>query len=149
MLYIIYALLSSIAYSSDVIFGKMALEEMPMSIFVFILSFLYFILGIILYIWKRNEINDYIKKPDNYKNIFYAVIAIIIGTILADIFMWYAIKLSSRRKLPIAIALIHTAPILSLFFVYLFYGEILDYRSIMGIIISVIGCGIAIYYSNN
>ena len=149
MLYIIYALLSSIAYSSDVIFGKMALEEMPMSIFVFILSFLYFILGIILYIWKRNEINDYIKKPDNYKNIFYAVIAIVIGTILADIFMWYAIKLSSRRKLPIAIALIHTAPILSLFFVYLFYGEILDYRSIMGIIISVIGCGIAIYYSNN
>jgi len=148
MLYIITSFLSSVMYSSDVIFGKLALEEMPFYIFVFILSLLYAILGIILYLYNPHVINNYIKNKNNRKNIIYSIIAIILGTILADIFMWYSIKISSRKNLPITITIIHTAPILSLILVYFVYKEHIDYRAIIGIVISVIGCIIAILYSD-
>ena len=69
------------------------------------------------------------------------IIAILIGTLLADNLMWYSIKLSSKKNLPIIITLIHSVPILSFIIVYLFY------RAVIGIIISVIGSSIAVFYS--
>ena len=100
-----------------------------------------------IYIFNNKIINNYIFDKKNSKNIFYAIIAILIGTLLADNLMWYSIKLSSKKNLPIIITLIHSVPILSLILVYLFYNIILDYRAVIGIIISVIGCSIAVYYS--
>jgi sorbitol-specific phosphotransferase system component IIBC len=89
-------------------------------------------------VFNNKIINNYIFDKKNIKNIIYAIFAIIIGTLLADNLMWYSIKISSKKKLPIIITLIHSVPILSL---------ILDYRAVIGIIISVIGCSIAVYYS--
>lgn len=149
MLELYIPLLSSLAYSSDVLFAKLALDELPFNVFIFILVFCYFIYGIYIYIFNNKIINNYIFDKKNSKNIFYAIIAILIGTLLADNLMWYSIKLSSKKNLPIIITLIHSVPILSLILVYLFYNIILDYRAVIGIIISVIGCSIAVYYSEN
>lgn len=146
-MYIITSILSSIMYSSDVIFGKLALEEMPIFIFVFILSISYGLLGILLYIYNPIIINKYIKDKKNTKNILYSILAIIIGTFCGDFLMWYSIKNSSRINLPIAMAIIHTVPIFSLFLVYIIYKKNIDYRSIIGIVLSVLGCGMAIIYS--
>jgi hypothetical protein len=73
-----------------------------------------------IYIFNNKIINNYIFDKKNSKNIFYAIIAILIGTLLADNLMWYSIKLSSKKNLPIIITLIHSVPILSLILVYLF-----------------------------
>lgn len=148
MIQFIFPLLSSLAYSSDVLFGKLALDDMPFNIFLFLLAVCYTIFGIFIYIQNISKINNYLFSNKNRKYIFYAVIAIIVGTILADCLMWYSIKISSKKNLPIVITLIHSAPILSLLIVYLFYNVILDYRAIIGIFISVIGCCIAVYYSD-
>lgn len=148
-MYFITSFISAFMYSTDVIFAKMALDEMPVIIFVFIISLLYALLGIGIYIYYSKKINNYILDSNNTKNITYSIIAIILGTILADLFTWYSIQKSSHINLPITIAIIHTAPIISLFFVYVTYKKNIDYRVIIGILISVIGCCIAIMFSNN
>jgi len=121
---------------------------MPIFIFVFILSIIYAILSVIIYLQNPILINNYITDKNNKKNIFYAVIAIVIGTIIADILMWYSIQKTQKKYLPIVISIIHSSPILSLILLYLVYNEKLDYRSIIGIIIAVIGIIIAIIYSD-
>jgi len=149
MLQYLFSLLSSLAYSSDVLFGKLALDEMPFEIFLFFLSICYTIFGIVIYIYNYSKINNYILQLKNRNIIYYAIFAIVVGTILADCFMWYAIKISSKISLPIVITLIHSAPILSLLIVYIYYKVSLDYRAILGIFISVIGCCIAVYYGKS
>jgi drug/metabolite transporter (DMT)-like permease len=134
-------------YSTDVIFGKLALEEMPLFIFVFILSLSYGLLGILLYIYNPIIINNYIKDKKNTKYILYSILAIIVGTFCGDFLRWYSLKNSSRINLPIVMAIIHTVPIFSLFLVYIIYKKNMDYRSIIGIVLSVLGCAIAIIYS--
>ena len=67
MLNIIFALISSIAYSTDVIFGKLALNNMNMYIFTFILSLCYSFIGIILYTLNPSIINEYFNNKENKK----------------------------------------------------------------------------------
>ena len=76
------------------------------------------------------------------------IIAIIIGTITGDYLMFYTINKSSKSNLPIAISLIHLAPIFSLFLVYFYFKKRLNIGSIIGIILVFIGTIIAIYYSH-
>jgi drug/metabolite transporter (DMT)-like permease len=146
MLFILPALGASLAYSSDVIFGKLALEEMPMYLFIFILAMCYLVLAIGMFILKPKEITSYFNQKANLKPTCYAVIAIILGTVLADILMWYALKVSSRKQLPIAIALVHTAPLISLLLVFVFFKQYLNWKSIAGVILTVVGCAIAIMF---
>jgi len=63
--------------------------------------------------------------------------------------MFYTIKNSTKVNIPIIISIIHTVPILALILLYLVYNTKLNYKSIIGIIISVIGCIIAIIYSDD
>ena len=122
MLQFIFPLLSSLAYSSDVLFGKIALDEMPFDVFLFLLGICYTVFSIFIYIYNYTKINKYLLDEKNRKYIYYAIFAIVIGTILADCLMWYSIKISSKMNLPIVITLIHSAPILSLILVYLCYN---------------------------
>mgnify|MGYP003331381495 CR=1 FL=1 len=149
MLFIISGLLSALAYSSDSIFGKIALDGMPLNIYFIIVAFIYTIVGIILTIINRNELITYFSNSDNYHYLKIAFIAVIIGTILGDYLMFYTINKSSKINLPIAISLIHLAPIFSLFLVYFYFKKKLNYKSIFGIILVFIGTLIAIYFSNN
>jgi len=149
MIFIISGILAALAYSSDSIFGKIALEGMPLNIYFIIVAFVYTIVGIILTITHRNELIDYFKDDNNYYYLKYAIVAVIIGTILGDYLMFYTINKSSKINLPIAISLIHLAPIFSLFLVYYYFNKKLNYKSIFGIILVFIGTLIAIYFSNN
>lgn len=148
MIYIISGILAAIAYSSDSIFGKIALEGMPLNIYFIIVAFIYMIVGIILTIIHKNEVIEYFTNSNNYYYLKYAIIAVIIGTIAGDYLMFYTIEKSSKANLPIAIALIHLAPIFSLFLVYLWFKKRLNYKSIIGIIMVFIGTLIAIYFSH-
>ena len=132
MLFIISGLLSALAYSSDSIFGKIALDGMPLNIYFIIVAFIYTIVGIILTIINRNELITYFSNSDNYHYLKIAFIAVIIGTILGDYLMFYTINKSSKINLPIAISLIHLAPIFSLFLVYFYFKKKLNYKSIHG-----------------
>lgn len=149
MIYIISGILSALAYSTDSIFGKIALEGMPLNIYFIIVSFIYMIIGIILTIIHRKKVITYFSNINNYYYLKYAIIAVIIGTILGDYLMFYTISKSSKINLPIAISLIHLAPIFSLFLVYFYFKKKLNYKSIIGIIIVFIGTLIAIYFSDN
>jgi len=148
MIYIISGILAAIAYSSDSIFGKIALEGMPLNIYFIIVAFIYMIVGIILTIIHKNEVIEYFTNSNNYYYLKYAIVAVIIGTIAGDYLMFYTIEKSSKANLPIAIALIHLAPIFSLFLVYLWFKKRLNYKSIIGIIMVFIGTLIAIYFSH-
>ena len=96
MLFIISGLLSALAYSSDSIFGKIALDGMPLNIYFIIVAFIYTIVGIILTIINRNELITYFSNSDNYHYLKIAFIAVIIGTILGDYLMFYTINKSSK-----------------------------------------------------
>lgn len=149
MIYIFSGILSALAYSSDSIFGKIALEGMPLNIYFIIVSFIYMIVGITLAIIHKNELVNYFNNNKNFYYLKYAIIAVIIGTILGDYLMFYTIGKSSEVNLPIAIALIHLAPIFSLFLVYFYFKKQLNYKSIIGIVMVFIGTIIAIYFSSN
>lgn len=149
MLYIVPAIGASLAYSSDVIFARLALENMNMYVFIFILAACYCVVAISLLFYKYDEISQYFSQQKNTKYTYLAIAAIIIGTIIGDLLAWYAIQESPRKYLPIAVALIHTVPVLSLILVIVFYKEILNWKAIVGIIMSVVGCAIAVLYSGH
>jgi drug/metabolite transporter (DMT)-like permease len=149
MIYILSGILAALAYSSDSIFGKIALEGMPLNIYFIIVAFIYTIVGISLTLIHRNEVLEYFSNSDNYYYLKYAIVAVIIGTILGDYLMFYTIGKSSKVNLPIAITLIHLAPIFSLFLVYFYFKKHLNFKSIIGIIMAFIGTLIAIYFSND
>jgi drug/metabolite transporter (DMT)-like permease len=147
MIFIISGILSAIAYSSDSIFGKIALSGMPLNIYFIFVSFIYTIIGIILSIIHKKELIKYIQTPSNIYYIKYAIIAVIIGTITGDYLMFYTINKSSKSNLPIAISLIHLAPIFSLFLVYFYFNKKLNIGAIFGIFMVFVGTLIAIYFS--
>jgi drug/metabolite transporter (DMT)-like permease len=147
MIFIISGILSAIAYSSDSIFGKIALSGMPLNIYFIFVSFIYTIIGIILSLIHKKELIKYVQTPSNIYYIKYAIIAVIIGTITGDYLMFYTINKSSKSNLPIAISLIHLAPIFSLFLIYLVFKKRLHIGAIIGIVMVFIGTLIAIYFS--
>jgi drug/metabolite transporter (DMT)-like permease len=149
MIFIISGLLSALAYSTDSIFGKIALDGMPLNIYFIIVAFVYTLVGITLTIINRNKVIDYFQNKENYYYLKFAIVAVVIGTILGDYLMFYTINKSSKVNLPIAISLIHLAPIFSLFLVYFYFKKRLNFMSIFGIILVFIGTLIAIYFSNN
>lgn len=147
MFFIFSGILSAIAYSTDSIFGKIALSGMPLHIYFIFVSLIYSIVGIFLALIHKKELITYIKNPLNLYYIKYGIIAVIIGTIIGDYLMFYTINKSSKSNLPIAITLIHLAPIFSLFLVYFYFNKKIHIGSVIGIIIAFIGTLIAIYYS--
>lgn len=149
MIFIISGLLSALAYSTDSIFGKIALDGMPLNIYFIIVAFIYTLVGITLTIVNRNAVINYFQNKENYYYLKYAIVAVVIGTILGDYLMFYTINKSSKVNLPIAISLIHLAPIFSLFLVYFYFKKRLNFMSIFGIVLVFIGTLIAIYFSNN
>ena len=98
MLFILSGILSALAYSSDSIFGKIALSGMPLNIFFIFVSFIYTIIGILLTIIHKKELITYIQNPSNIYYMKYAIIAVIIGTILGDYLMFYTINKSSKTN---------------------------------------------------
>jgi drug/metabolite transporter (DMT)-like permease len=151
MIYVISGICAALAYSTDSIFGKIALEGLPLNIYFIIVAFVYSIVGVVLAIIHRNDIYKYLKKENanNYYYLKYAILAVIIGTILGDYLMFYTINKSSEVNLPIAISLIHLAPIFSLFLVYFWFKKQMNIKAIFGICLVFIGTLIALYYSNN
>ena len=55
MLFVISGLLSALCYSSDAIFGKIALEGLSLNIYFIIVAFVYSIIGLLLFIFNYNE----------------------------------------------------------------------------------------------
>lgn len=150
MIFIISGILAALAYSSDSIFGKVALEGFPLNIYFIIVAFIYSIVGLLLFLLNYNQVVFYLEREKNndYYYLKFAILAVIVGTILGDYLMFYTIDKSSEANLPIAISLIHLAPIFSLFLVYFYFKKRLNIGSIIGIILVFIGTIIAIYYSH-
>ena len=146
MIFIISGILAALCYSSDSIFGKIALEGIPLNIYFIIVAFIYTIIGIILLLFNYNDFFKYLKKEkdNNYYYLKYAIIAVLIGTILGDYLMFYTINKSNTINLPIAITLIHLAPIFSVFLVYFWFKKQVNYKALLGIIIVFIGTLITI-----
>lgn len=146
MLFILSGLLAALCYSSDSIFGKIALDGLPLNIYFIIVSFIYTIIGLVLLLFNYNDFIIHMNKEytNNYHYLKYAIIAVLIGTILGDYLMFYTINKSKKINLPIAITLIHLAPIFSVFLVYFFFKQKINYKALFGIIIVFIGTLITI-----
>jgi len=146
MIFIISGILAALCYSSDSIFGKIALDGLPLNIYFIIVAFIYTIIGIILLLFNYNDFFKYLKKEkdNNYYYLKYAIVAVLIGTILGDYLMFYTINKSNKINLPIAITFIHLAPIFSVFLVYFWFKKRVNYKVLLGIIIVFIGTLITI-----
>jgi drug/metabolite transporter (DMT)-like permease len=146
MIFIISGILAALCYSSDSIFGKIALDGLPLNIYFIIVSFIYTIIGLILFFFNYNDFFKYLKKEhdNNYYYLKYAIIAVLLGTIAGDYLMFYTINKSKKINLPIAITLIHLAPIFSVFLVYFWFKQQLNFRALFGIILVFIGTLITI-----
>jgi drug/metabolite transporter (DMT)-like permease len=146
MIFIISGILAALCYSSDSIFGKIALDGLPLNIYFIIVAFIYTLIGIILLLFNYNDFFKYLKKEkdNNYYYLKYAIVAVLIGTILGDYLMFYTINKSNKINLPIAITLIHLAPIFSVFLVYIWFKKQVNYKVLLGIIIVFIGTLITI-----
>ncbi len=151
MLFILSGLLAAICYSSDSILGKIALDGLPLNIYFIIVSFIYTIIGLILLFFNYNDFIIHLKREynNNYPYLKYAIIAVLIGTILGDYLMFYTINKSKKVNLPIAITLIHLAPIFSVILVYLWFKKILNIKALFGIILVFIGTLITIINIQN
>ena len=147
MWYAIPAILSSAAYSSDVIFGKLALDAMPTHVFIFLLSVCYAVLAAAMLAWRPGAIVAFLADAANRTTIALAVVAVVVGTMVADVLMWVAIKDATRQQLPAALALIHTTPVLALLLVWAVYGTAVDWRAACGVLVTVAGCIATLWYS--
>lgn len=147
MIFIISGIIAALCYSSDSIFGKIALDGLPLNIYFIIVSFIYTIIGLILFLFNYNDFFKYLKREEknNYYYLKYAIIAVLIGTIAGDYLMFYTINKSKKINLPIAITLIHLAPIFSVFLVYFWFKQQLNFRALFGIILVFIGTLITIH----
>ena len=147
MIFIISGILAALCYSSDSIFGKIALDGLPLNIYFIIVSFIYTIIGLILFFFNYNDFFKYLKREEknNYYYLKYAIIAVLIGTIAGDYLMFYTINKSQKINLPIAITLIHLAPIFSVFLVYFWFKQQLNFRALFGIILVFIGTLITVH----
>lgn len=147
MIFVLSALASSFLYSTDSVLAKMALDHMPFIVFIFIVSCIYIIIAISVYILNHKVINKYFTDTSHHKYILIAIIAIIIGTIVADAFMWYAIMKSSKQNIPVTTALIHTSPIFAVILVYLVFKKKINIYAFMGIILTILGVVITLFNS--
>jgi drug/metabolite transporter (DMT)-like permease len=147
MLFVMPSLLAAMAYSSDVIFGKMALDSMPLFVFVAIICIMYTITGVLMLAWDHGMIVRYFAQPTNRRNIAMAMGAITVGTVLADVSAWYAYKLAKHHQLPVVGMLISIAPLMSLLLVALFYGVRFRWQVIIGMLMAVTGICIALWFS--
>ena len=147
MIFIISGILAALCYSSDSIFGKIALDGLPLNIYFIIVSFIYTIIGLILFFFNYNDFFKYLKREEenNYYYLKYAIIAVLIGTIAGDYLMFYTINKSKKINIPIAITLIHLAPIFSVFLVYFWFKQQLNFRALFGIILVFIGTLITVH----
>jgi uncharacterized membrane protein len=65
MIFIISGILAALCYSSDSIFGKIALEGLSLNIYFIIVAFIYTIIGIILLLFNYNDFFKYLKKEND------------------------------------------------------------------------------------
>jgi uncharacterized membrane protein len=138
---IVAALLSSFAYATDAVIAKKALDELSVDTFYFIVSAMYAVIFFVLSMYNgKKYIASIVENPSSS---YIAVAAVLIGTIFADLMMWLAIEKSSKTQLPLAIALIHSSPIIALILVTTFFGIELTWNVIVGVILLVTGTLIA------
>lgn len=141
------ALLCALAYASDAVIGKLALEEMSTYAFVFVLCVCYTVLGIGMLVYDRRRIVPYLGRT-RMRTIVLAVIAIVLGTIIADILMWYTISVSSRKNMSITISLIHTTPVFAMLLLVIFFKSRPNWKAIAGMMMTFVGCIVAIVNSD-
>ncbi len=147
MIFILSALASSFLYSTDSVLAKIALDEMPFTVFMFIVSCMYIIIAISIYVVNRKDIHIYFTDILHHKYILIAIISIIIGTIIADALMWYALMKSTKQNIPLTTALIHTSPIFAAILVFFVFKKTINIYAFIGIIITVIGIIITVINS--
>lgn len=138
---------AAIAYGSDAIFGKIALKDMPLTVFIFILAAVYFVMAIGMLIMYRQQLYVYFSNRKNDRAIMWALLAVVLGTVIADIMMWKAIQMSEMWQLPISVTIIHTAPIFALLFVWMFFKQFMTIKAFVGLCLAIIGCAIMILNS--
>lgn len=148
MFFVLPALASSLAYSTDAVIVRSALEKMPLHVFIFVLALLYAVVAVGLWMWRGREISAYVADKRNRKTMCNALLGLVMGTIVADGLMYLAIQRSSLHDLPLTITLIHTAPVLSLLLVWAAFGAVPNWKVCTGIALTVAGSAMAIMCSD-
>ena len=117
-MWIAHSLAASTCYATDVVFAKKGLDEIPVYVFVALIAFVYNIVLIGILFFRGKELKSIIMNKSNGTAITWSLFAIIIGTVMADTFLWLALRSSGKGKAHIVSAIVHTAPVISLFLLY-------------------------------
>jgi drug/metabolite transporter (DMT)-like permease len=132
------ALSSALAYSTDAVTGKLVLDNMPFPVFMFILSILYAMLGVVLWSCHWKSYCEYFAKA-NWRIIALAIVSILIGTILADYLMWKAIHTSKNHQVALTICLIHLTPVFALIIAVGFWKHPVTLQLVIGFSLAMVG----------
>jgi drug/metabolite transporter (DMT)-like permease len=134
------AVVAAMAYGTNSVIAKHALDNMHVYIYVFVIALVYMVVAAILLMVKGREIVLYFKTRTHHKYIAVAVAAVLIGTVFADAMTWSALRASPPERLPIVSALINMSPLFTLVLVSLVFGVRLNATSIIGVVLITLGC---------
>lgn len=134
------AIVASMAYGTNSVIAKYALDNMRLYMYVFIISMVYLVVAITLLSVKGKEIISYMKVKSHRHFLLVAVAAVLIGTLFGDTLTWSAFQAAPTQKIPIVSALVNLAPVFSLILVSIVFGVRLNAISIVGFILIVMGC---------
>ena len=148
MLHIVFAILTLLAYSSDIIIGKYSTDHVPMYIFLFILALCYGLISVIMFLCNYRQIISYFSKTSNRTYILLSFITVFVGTVLADTFMWICIHTSTNGQLPASTAIIHAVPVSTAILITLFFRVKLKVPAIIGIVLATLGCTMTAAYTD-
>jgi drug/metabolite transporter (DMT)-like permease len=119
-------------------------------VFIFVLALCYCGVAVVMFAWRPRLIAGYLGDPSNRRSVCIAVVAVVAGTVAADILMWIAIHVTTHRsQLPVAVALIHTVPVFSLLLVWAVYKEALNWKAVAGCAMTVAGCVVMLLNSGD
>jgi drug/metabolite transporter (DMT)-like permease len=135
----VLAIVAAMAYGTNSVIAKHALDNMPVYIYVGLIAFMYICVTIGLLVFKGKEIYKFVGDKANHKHLAIGLAAVFVGTVFADTVVWNALKAASPQHIPIVSALINITPVFSLLIVMIAYGVKIDFTTGIGFVLLVLG----------
>ena len=142
-----YLLISVFAFSSSVIFEKIALREFDANLAVILKGLFYIIFGVILFgilkIKNMKLTDEKVSSKDFKKGVLYIILAYILIFLIGNLIYYNVLKQTNEiTKLSFIIIVVNTINIIVLS--HLIRRERINFRALVGIVLSLLGVSITL-----
>ena len=142
-----YLLISVFAFSSSVIFEKIALREFDANLAVILKGLFYIIFGVILFgilkIKNMKLTDEKVSSKDFKKGVLYIILAYILIFLIGNLIYYNVLKQTNEiTKLSFIIIVVNTINIIVLS--HLIRRERINFRALVGIVLALLGVSITL-----